>query len=235
MADQKAPPAQKRLKPKRRLKPSRPRTASQQDLAFGAVAPPIYLTSTFAFKGFEQPGAHEYTRTSNPTRDVLADTLAKLEGGAGAVTLASGMAAVNLLLAPLEPGDLVIAPYDCYRGVQRLHQRPCAANGISSAAFIDFGDEAALAAALGRRPKLIMIETPSNPMMRVVDIRALCARAKAAGAKVAVDNTFLSPALQRPIALGADHVVHSMTKFLNGHSDIVGGAVICAAQSDVGP
>jgi len=202
------------------------------DGPFGAVSPPIYLSSTFAFKGFERPGAHEYSRTSNPTRDILADTLAKLEGGAGAVTLASGMAAVNLVLSPLESGDLVVAPNDCYSGVQRLL---CAHAGLGHfrAEFIDFGDEEALAAAFGRRPKLILIETPSNPMMRVVDIRALCGRARQAGAKVVVDNTFLSPALQRPIALGADHVVHSTTKFLNGHSDIVGGAVISALESDV--
>ncbi len=226
MADQKAPQTQKA-----------PETIAAangvaQDRAFGAVAPPIYLTSTFAFKGFERPGVHEYTRTSNPTRDVLADTLAKLEGGAGAVTLASGMAAVNLVLAPLESRDLVVAPFDCYAGVQRLLGAH-AAQGHFKVEFIDFGKKEAVAAALGRRPKLVMIETPSNPMMRVVDIRALCARAKEAGAKVAVDNTFLSPALQRPIDLGADHVVHSMTKFLNGHSDIVGGAVISAEASDV--
>ena len=232
MAEQKAPQAQKAAQTPKAPETIAASNGVAQDLAFGAVAPPIYLTSTFAFKGFEQPGAHEYTRTSNPTRDVLADTLAKLEGGAGAVTLASGMAAVNLLLAPLAPSDLVIAPYDCYSGVQRLISAH-AAQGHFEAVFIDFGDEAALAAALVRGPKLVLIETPSNPMMRVVDIRALCARAKAVGAKVAVDNTFLSPALQRPIALGADHVVHSMTKFLNGHSDIVGGAVISAAQSDV--
>ncbi len=202
------------------------------DSAFGAVAPPIYLSSTFAFKGFERGGPHEYTRTSNPTRDVLADTLAKLEGGAGAVILASGMAAINLVLAPLEPGDLVVAPHDCYSGVQRL----IAAHTEKAhfkAEFVDFGDDAALERAFSRRPKLLMIETPSNPLMRVVDIRALSARAREAGAKVAADNTFLSPALQRPIALGADYVVHSMTKFLNGHSDIVGGAVIAAKESDV--
>ncbi len=203
-----------------------------QDSAFGAVAPPIYLSSTFAFKGFERPGVHEYSRTSNPTCDVLADTLAKLEGGAGAVTLASGMAAVNLVLSPLKPDDLVVAPNDCYSGVQRLLAAHASA-GHFKLDLIDFGNEKTLASAFGRRPKLVLIETPSNPMMRVVDIRALCARARAAGAKVAVDNTFLSPALQRPILLGADYVIHSMTKFLNGHSDVVGGAVIAARAEDV--
>jgi cystathionine gamma-synthase len=202
-----------------------------QDSAFGAAAPPLYLSSTFAFKGFERPGAYEYTRTSNPTRDVLADTLAKLEGGAGALTLASGMAAINLLLAPLEAGDLVVAPHDCYSGVQRLLNAH-AEKGHFKVELIDLGDPGARDSAFGRRVKLLMIETPSNPLMRVVDIAALSARAKGVGAKVAVDNTFLSPALQRPIALGADYVVHSMTKFLNGHSDVVGGAVICANAED---
>ncbi|ACK49307.1 O-succinylhomoserine (thiol)-lyase [Methylocella silvestris BL2] len=201
------------------------------DSAYGAAAPPIYLSSTFAFKGFERPGGHEYTRTSNPTRDLLADTLAKLEGGAGAVTLSSGMAAINLLLDPMERDDLVIAPHDCYSGVQRLLSAH-AAKGHFKVEFVDQSDAEAVATALGRNPKLLMIETPSNPLMRVVDIRAFCEAAKKVGAKVAVDNTFLSPALQRPIPLGADFVVHSMTKFLNGHSDVVGGAVICASESD---
>lgn len=201
------------------------------DRAFGAVAPPLYLTSTFAFEGFERSRGHEYTRTSNPTRDLLADTLARLEGGAGAVVTSSGMAAVDLVLSLLRPQDLVLAPHDCYGGTYRL----LAARrdrGQFDVSFVDQGDGAALAAALRRRPKLILIETPSNPLMRVVDIRAIAERAKEAGAKVAVDNTFLSPALQQPIALGADFVIHSTTKYLNGHSDVVGGAVVAADRAD---
>lgn len=201
------------------------------DTNFGAVAPPLYLTSTFAFEGYERNRGYDYTRTRNPTRDLLADTLAKLEGGAGAVVTSSGMAAVDLVLSLLRQGDCVIAPHDCYGGSYRLlaarHER-----GQFDVAFVDQNDEAALYAALSRKPKLIWIETPSNPLMRVVDIKKLAARAKAVGAKVAVDNTFLSPALQRPIALGADFVVHSTTKYLNGHSDVVAGAVIAASRSD---
>ncbi len=203
-----------------------------EDSAFGAVTPPLYLSSTFAFKGFEQGGAYEYSRSDNPTRDVLAATLARLEGGAGAVILASGMAAINLVVAPLEASDLVVAPHDCYSGAQRLLAAH-AAKGHFRLALTDLGDETALDLAFSRRPRLVLVESPSNPLMRVVDIRALARRAKGAGAKLAVDNTFLSPALQRPIALGADIVVHSTTKFLNGHSDVVGGAVICAHESDI--
>lgn len=202
------------------------------DENFGAMTPPVYLSSTFAFSGFEQAGPHEYTRTSNPTRALLADTLAKLEGGAGAVVVSSGMAAVDLVLSQLSRDDLVIAPHDCYGGTHRLlrtrHDR-----GHLKVVFVDQNDKAALAAAFGDKPKLVLIETPSNPLMRIVDIRAVVAQAKASGAKVAVDNTFLSPALQRPIALGADFVIHSTTKYLNGHSDVVGGAVIAADAADV--
>jgi cystathionine gamma-synthase len=201
------------------------------DKAFGAVAPPIYLSSTFAFAGFEKAQGYEYTRTANPSRDMLADTLAKLEGGAGAVVTASGMAAVDLVLSQLGRDDLVVAPHDCYGGTYRL----LAARrdrGEFNVAWIDQSDAAALSDALESSPSLILIETPSNPLMRVVDIRSIAARAKAAGAKVAVDNTFLSPALQRPIALGADFVIHSTTKYLNGHSDVVGGAVIAADKAD---
>jgi cystathionine gamma-synthase len=201
------------------------------DKVFGAVAPPIYLSSTFAFAGFENAQGYEYTRTANPSRDMLADTLAKLEGGAGAVVTASGMAAVDLVLSQLGRNDLVVAPHDCYGGTYRL----LAARrdrGQFDVACIDQSDAAALSSALERSPSLILIETPSNPLMRVVDIRSIAARARAAGAKVAVDNTFLSPALQRPIALGADFVIHSTTKYLNGHSDVVGGAVIAAEKAD---
>ena len=202
------------------------------DKNFGAVTPPVYLSSTFAFSGFERSGPHEYTRTSNPTRALLADTLAKLEGGAGAVVVSSGMAAVDLVLSQLSRDDLVIAPHDCYGGTYRLlmSRRD---RGHFGVVFIDQNDRAALISAFEDKPRLVLIETPSNPLMRIVDIRAIVAQAKAVGAKVAVDNTFLSPALQRPIALGADFVIHSTTKYLNGHSDVVGGAVIAADAGDI--
>lgn len=219
------------------LKQVRPQTVAAahgvaRDRNFRAVAPPLYLTSTFAFEGFERSLGHEYTRTSNPSRDLLAETLAKLEAGAGAVVTSSGMAAVDLVLSLLRRGDLVVAPHDCYGGTYRLLASRRDREQFD-VAFVDQRDAAALAAVLRRRPKLVLVETPSNPLMRVVDILATAERAKAAGAKVAVDNTFLSPALQRPIALGADFVIHSTTKYLNGHSDVVGGAVIAAERADV--
>ncbi|MGB3866694.1 MAG: cystathionine gamma-synthase [Xanthobacteraceae bacterium] len=202
------------------------------DRAFGAVTPPIYLSSTFAFPGYEKSGPYDYTRTANPSRDMLADTIAQLEGGAGAVVVCSGMAAIDVVLARVPKGGLVLAPHDCYGGTHRLlgARRQC---GQIDLALVDFHEAAALAAAMARKPALVLIETPSNPLMRITDIKAVAAQAKRVGAKVAVDNTFLSPALQRPIALGADYVVHSTTKFLNGHSDVVGGAVIAAARDEV--
>lgn len=202
------------------------------DTAFGAVTPPLHLSTTYLFEGFEREGRYAYSRTANPTRDQLADTLAKLEGGAGAVVTSSGMAAVDLVLAQVEPGRLVVAPHDCYGGTYRLLAARAERRQFEIA-FVDQSDPAAVAQALGRGPALLLIETPSNPLMRVVDIRVLSDLAKAAGAKVAVDNTFLSPALQQPISLGADYVIHSTTKYLNGHSDVVGGAVIAADPADV--
>ncbi len=202
-----------------------------EDSAFGAVTPPLYLSSNFTFEGFERPRQYDYTRSGNPTRDLLAGTIAQLEGGAGAVVVATGMAAIDLSLFSVEPGDLIVAPHDCYAGTWRLlHARRTKRQ--FDVAFVDQNDPEALEAAMARAPKLVLIETPSNPLMRVVDIRKIATRAKEAGAKTVVDNTFLSPALQRPIGLGADLVVHSTTKFLNGHSDVVGGVVVAATQKD---
>lgn len=201
------------------------------DTAFGSVAPPLYLSSTFAFAGFQRPRRYDYSRTNNPSRELLADTLTKLEGGAGAVVVSSGMAAVDLLLAELKPTDLVVAPYDCYAGTYRLlnarHMRD-----QFDVLFIDFADEKQLSDAMKQCPRLVLVETPSNPLMRITDIRAVAVRARSVGAKLAVDNTFLSPALQKPLTLGADFVIHSTTKYLNGHSDVVGGVVIVAEKAD---
>ena len=202
------------------------------DPTHGAVMPPLYLSSNFSFDGLEGKRRYDYTRSGNPTRDVLAETLAQLEGGCGAVVTATGMAAVDLALCSLEPGDLLIAPHDLYGGTHRLL---CARakRGHFEVAFVDQNDRAALDAAFARGPKLILIETPSNPLMRVVDVADLCARAHAVGCKAAVDNTFLSPALQNPIALGADLAVHSTTKYINGHSDVVGGSVVAKDAADL--
>jgi cystathionine gamma-synthase len=201
------------------------------DTAFGSVAPPLYLSSTFAFEGFERPGPYDYSRTANPTRSMLADTLAKLEGGAGAVIVASGLAAVDLVLSRVRPGQTVIAPHDCYAGTARLLNARQERESLK-VRYVDQTDPAALRDALGLSPALVLVETPSNPLMRIVDIAMLCDLAHRAGALVAVDNTFLSPALQQPLALGADFVIHSTTKYLNGHSDVVGGAAIARSAED---
>ncbi len=220
----------------RAARPADPRTIAARsgvdtDTAHGAVMPPLYLSSNYSFAGFDQKRKYDYSRSGNPTRDVLADTLAELEGGAGAVVTATGMAAVDLPLSLLNPGELLIAPHDCYGGTHRLL---CARakKGHFRVAFIDQNDGEALDAALADGCKLVLIETPSNPLLRVVDVADVCRRAHGVGAKVVCDNTFLSPALQRPLELGADIVVHSTTKYINGHSDVVGGAVIAADPAD---
>jgi cystathionine gamma-synthase len=210
--------------------PTSPRTravraALETDTQFRAVVPPIHLSSTYAFAGFGQKGPYDYSRSGNPTRDALAGAIADLEGGAGAVITASGMAAVSLVSQLLRPQDLAVVPHDCYGGTYRLFNS-LRARGSLELRFVDFGDPAALAAALAAGPKIVWIETPSNPLLRIVDIADVAARARAAGALVVADNTFLSPVWQRPLELGADLVVHSTTKYLNGHSDVVGGAVI---------
>ena len=196
------------------------------DNQFGAVVPPIYLSTNYTFAGFGEKRQYDYSRSGNPTRDTLAQALAALEGGAGAVITGSGMGAVNLVAeALLTRQDLLVAPHDCYGGTYRLFQH-VAARGNYRVLFVDQGDGEALAAALAQKPKLVWVETPSNPLLRVVDVTAICEAAHAVGALVAVDNTFLSPLLQQPLELGADVVVHSTTKYINGHSDVVGGAVI---------
>ncbi len=197
------------------------------DIAYGAIAPPLYLSSTYQFADFDTPRAYDYGRVGNPTRDLLAEAITKLEGGAGAVLTPSGMAAVDLLIGRLPVGSLVLAPHDCYGGTMRL-LKARAELGQIRLRLVDQSDMEAFKTQLWDHPALVLIETPSNPLMRVVDIAALSAFARTAGARVAVDNTFLSPALQKPLALGADYVLHSTTKFLNGHSDVIAGAVIAA-------
>ncbi|MEM7582184.1 MAG: cystathionine gamma-synthase [Acidobacteriota bacterium] len=199
------------------------------DRHHGAVVPPIHLSSNFTFEGFDQPRRYDYTRSGNPTRDLLAEALATSEGGSQAVVTATGMAAVYLALQPLNPGDLLIAPFDCYGGTHRLLSA-CARRQHFRVRFVDLSDPAACTAAIAERPKMVWVETPSNPLLRITDIRAICHQARKVGALVAVDNTFLSPVLQQPLELGADLVVHSTTKYLNGHSDVVGGAVIARDQ-----
>ena len=201
------------------------RAGIESDLQHGAVVPPLYLSTNYAFAGFGRKRAYDYTRSGNPTRDQLARALADLEHGAGAAVTASGMAAVALALELVPAGALVVAAHDCYGGTWRLLDA-WAKKGRFRVAFTDLTDPTALAAALAEGPALVWIETPSNPLLRITDVRHVAQAAHAAGARVVVDNTFLSPALQQPLTLGADLVVHSTTKYINGHSDVVGGAVV---------
>ena len=202
------------------------RAGIDRDPAFGAVTPPIVLSSNFSFAGFEQKRQYDYTRSGNPTRDLLGEALAELEGGAGGVVTATGMAAITLLLnALLQPGDRLVVPHDCYGGSWRLFNA-LAKKGAFELVTADLTDPRALAEALQDSPKVVWIETPSNPLLRITDLRFVIEAAHKAGALAVVDNTFLSPALQQPIAFGADFVLHSTTKYINGHSDVVGGAVV---------
>jgi cystathionine gamma-synthase len=202
------------------------RAGIDRDEAFGAVTPPIVLSSNFSFAGFNEKRCYDYTRSGNPTRDLFAGAIAELEGGAGAVATASGMAAVALVLnALLSPGDRIVVPHDGYGGSWRLFDA-LARKGHFELDIVDLTDPRALATALSAAPKLVWIETPSNPLLRITDLRFVIDAAHRAGALAVVDNTFLSPALQRPIEFGADAVVHSTTKYINGHSDVVGGAVV---------
>lgn len=210
--------------------PRNPQTAAvraglESDAQHGAVVPPLYLSSTFTFEGLERRRAYDYSRSGNPTRDALGAALAELEGGAGAVVTATGMAAVHLGVVLAKPGERIVAPHDCYGGTYRL-LAALARTGRAVVDFVDMTDPAAVAGALAAPARVVWIETPSNPLLRITDVAAVAARAHAAGALVAVDNTFMSPVWQRPLALGADLVVHSTTKYVNGHSDVVGGAVV---------
>ena len=201
------------------------RSGLESDPATGAVVPPIHLSTTYAFHAFNEKRDHDYSRSGNPTRDLLANALSDLEGGAGATVTATGMAAITVVGHLLPGGARIVAPHDCYGGTYRLFDAWCR-RGELTCEFVDFDDEAAVHAALVKPTALLWIETPSNPLLRITDIAKYSALAHDAGALVAVDNTFLTPLWQRPLDLGADLVVHSTTKYLNGHSDVVGGAVI---------
>lgn len=195
------------------------------DPATGAIMTPVYLTSTYVQ---EAPGEHhgyEYARVSNPTRTALEGNLAALEGAAHGIAFASGVAATDAVLKTLRPGDHVVATNDLYGGTFRLMTQVFAPFGLSFT-FLDLSDPDAVEAALRPETKLLWIETPTNPLLRIFDIARLSEIARARGVAVVVDNTFASPYLQQPLALGADLALHSTTKYLGGHSDVVGGAVL---------
>ena len=195
------------------------------DPTTGAVMTPVYLTSTYVQDG---PGNHkgfEYSRTQNPTRHALQDCLAALEGAAHGLAFASGLAATDCVLHLLSPGDHVVMSDDLYGGTFRLFDKVYRRAGLEFTP-VDMTDLSKVAAAFRASTKLVWIESPTNPLLKIVDVRAVAALARARGAITAVDNTFATPFNQRPLELGADLVVHSMTKYLNGHSDVVGGAVL---------
>jgi cystathionine beta-lyase/cystathionine gamma-synthase len=196
------------------------------DKVTGAVNVPIYLTSTYQQDGIGKDRGHEYARLTNPTRDALEESLCSLEGGTSAHCFGSGMAAITALVTMMKSGDHVVCTDNMYGGTGRLFDQVMAKFGLAFT-YVDTRDVAAVAAALRPETKLVHIETPTNPMMSITDIRAVADVCHTAGVELSVDNTFLSPYLQRPIELGADIVMHSTTKFLNGHSDGLGGVLVC--------
>ena len=196
----------------------------QPDPATGAIMTPIYQTSTYVQTAPGEHLGHEYSRVTNPTRTALEGNLAALEGAAHGVCFASGMAAIDALCKGLRPGDHVVASNDLYGGTFRLFTKVYEPFGLVFS-FIDMTDLGAVEAALRPETKLLWVETPTNPLMRIVDIAAVCDLAHTHGIDVAVDNTFATPFLQQPLALGADLVMHSTTKYLGGHSDVIGGFV----------
>jgi cystathionine gamma-lyase len=201
----------------------------EPDPAYGAVMPPIYQTSTFAFLGFDKPGEFDYTRSGNPTRKALEQCLAALEGGSDAFVFGTGMAATATFLQHFSAGDHLIVHDDLYGGTYRLLTSIVAEKGIDID-FVNLRDLDALAAAVRTTTKAIWIETPTNPLMNLVDLREIADFAKTRDIITICDNTFLSPYFQRPLQLGIDVVMHSTTKYINGHSDVVGGALITARE-----
>lgn len=204
------------------------------DPSTGAVMPPIYATSTYAQSS---PGVHqgfEYSRTHNPTRFAYERCVAALEGGSRGFAFASGLAATSTLLELLDSGDHVIAMDDLYGGSYRLFERVRKRSAALDFSFVDLTDPAAFEATITPKTRLVWIETPTNPLLKIVDIAAIAAIAKKHGLLVAVDNTFASPILQRPLEHGADIVMHSATKYLNGHSDMVGGMLVVGDNAELG-
>lgn len=197
----------------------------EPDLTSGAVMTPIYQTSTYAQEDIGQHKGYEYSRTDNPTRTALQRAMALLEGGQYGLAFASGMAAIDTLLRLIRPGEHVVCGDDVYGGTYRLFDKVLAQYGLDFS-YVDAADANAFADAIRPETKLVWLETPTNPLLRLTDIKAVANLAHKAGAWLGVDNTFASPALQRPLELGADFVIHSTTKYIGGHSDVVGGVIV---------
>jgi cystathionine gamma-synthase len=205
------------------------RAGINSDKHHGAVVPAIHLSSTYALKGFNDKRQFDYSRTGNPTRSTFGQAIADLEHGAVGIVTSTGMSAVHLICQLLTTQDTVIIPHDCYGGSYRLFTH-LAKRGQFNVIVVDQNDQEALAQALAQKPRLVLVESPSNPLLRLVDIEKVTKASHAVGALVAVDNTFLSPLLQQPLLLGADIVFHSTTKYINGHSDVVGGVLVTKEQ-----
>ena len=202
------------------------------DWTYGAVSEPIYPTAIYRYEEFGKHRGFDYSRAQNPTRGALEEVLAELEEGERAVAFASGMAAVSAAMGLFGPGDRILCSDDLYGGTYRLFEQVLRPLGLGFD-YVDMGDPAGIEAAVRAETKALFIETPTNPLMKIADLRGAAAVAKRHGLLTLVDNTFMSPALQRPIPLGADLVIQSATKFLGGHNDLIGGAVI-AADPDLG-
>jgi len=212
-----------------RLQTATIHTGVDKDSAYNSVITPIYATSTFRFEDVGQSKGYDYSRTSNPTRKALEQNLAALEGGVGASAVATGMAAITVALHFFKTGDHLICTNDCYGGTERLLRTYAELFGLQ-VTYVDMRDLEAVKHAVRPATRGFWIETPSNPLLNITDIQALTRIARQHNALSIVDNTFLSPFNQRPFELGADIIVHSTTKYLNGHSDVVGGAVIVGSQ-----
>ena len=197
----------------------------ESDTQYGAVVPPLYLSTNYSFENHQTPREFDYSRSGNPTRNLFAEALTKLEQGSRGVITNSGMSAITLVTSLLGPDDLLVVPHDCYGGSYRLFTS-LAKKGNFKLLVIDQTNNDAIIEAFAQKPTMIWLETPSNPLLRIVDIKALSELTNKSGTLLVVDNTFLSPILQQPLTLGADIVMHSTTKYINGHSDVVGGAVI---------
>ncbi len=199
------------------------------DTCYNSIIPPIYQTAIFKFEDVGKTKGFDYTRSGNPTRKALEDILADLDGGVGAVATSSGMGAISTVLATLDAGKHVICSHDCYGGTERL-LTTLEKQGKLSVSYVDLSSQAAFYDAIQPDTALLWIETPSNPLLRIVDIARMAKVARKKGVVVAIDNTLLSPLQQRCFELGADYVVYSTTKYINGHSDVIGGAVIAATE-----